>query len=563
LPRALVVNRPDVSAALRWVVPVDEFTASPDWAGVPRLLARLRALADGPDGLPGLIARVVGRHPLHHRPQRLFESAHLAASMFGEQFTESDIMAIDRLLSATFPRLEGLAGLETFVRYLFNDPRRTVVTFQQYSAAPYVRLLIEMVRHLDRDVTDQELRRQVVGIDPPSSPPAAELARAWRMRLREHYAHHYNPLLQQLRAHVRPHGSWSAAMGAQTWNEEQVLWDAVELVHAAHPGARLVTLAQARAARAVLDSPMAEGRPPLRNWADVQRFIVGSIRGMDDPQPAAPGAGEADVRRLLAAASAAMAARPGDPVDESALRYYWWNPPSYGPGPSVGAPKPLPGMRASLSQPMQANGAARILADLRAAARADAEPAGLLGPDIFELRKAPPPPPFLAGVDQAQLTPEQLYEFFALLDMAAERAPEVGALRPDVLAGHEDIVLRSHRGPERRSWTPDPSVLPEALRELPEVLELPLLFPTCGWGELPTRSNVLTLPSWPRRSMVGGGFCCGRTCRGRRSNARRRRRPRKGRTRSSTCGTSWLGPGQPACFWSTSTRCSTPRLPCR
>lgn len=321
--RRRVLRRLDVHEALRWVVPLDQFSASPDWIGVPRLLARLRDLAGGPAGFLALMNRVVARHPEPERPRRLFDSAHLAAALFGERFTDSDIEAVDRLLSATDPPGSSWKDLDALVRYLFNDPPGRKAADQRYSAEPMVRKLIELVRDLGRDVSDAELRRQVAGVDEPASPVSRELNTVWRERLRQHYELHHRNLLQQLRAGIRM--PRPALPFAQRWNEERALWDAIALLHAAQHRIT-VTVEEARAARALRDSPLSAGLPPLRTVADVQRFIDTSIREPDEPRPQDPGAVEEDLQRLLDAAMDALAAQPGRPVTVEELRRYWRSP---------------------------------------------------------------------------------------------------------------------------------------------------------------------------------------------------------------------------------------------
>ena len=126
----------------------------------------------------------------------------------------------------------------------------------------------------------------------------------------------------------------------------------------------------------------------------------------------------------------------------------------------------------------EATSADAILADLRAAGRpaADVEPAGLLGPDVFQLRRAPAPPAFLAGNDQDAIATDQLTSFFELLDMTRPDPPTNARLRPEALARRPETVWRSERGPDERSWAPREDTLPPEYRKLPEVMEMPLLF---------------------------------------------------------------------------------------
>jgi hypothetical protein len=103
-------------------------------------------------------------------------------------------------------------------------------------------------------------------------------------------------------------------------------------------------------------------------------------------------------------------------------------------------------------------------------------PVGLLGPDVFGLRRAPEPPPFLAGVDQTAIPTNQLTSFFSALDMTHPGLPTDAELRLDTLLARDETMWRSERGQDRRSWAPDANSLPEDLRELPEVIEMPLVF---------------------------------------------------------------------------------------
>ena len=321
--RQRVAESPDLAAALHWVAPIDEFTVSPDRVGVAQILARLQTLA-GPDGLPGLIAEVLETpHGLRDGWQALWDAAHLAAHMYTEEFSKSDLRAVARVLDVSRPGT-GWRGIEDLVRYLLNDPKRSIQASAQYSARPYQRLLVEMVR--DRPMTVEEIRRQAAGLHKPTNVAARDFANAWRMRLRQHYQYNYSAHLKQLRAQVQQPVYRSTRSGTQAWDEERVLWDAIELFHAAHPGLKVVTVQQAQAARALLDSPMAEGGRPLRRPADVQRFIR-ELRGQSRPQPAVPGADTADMRSLLAKVAEAMATPGNQPVSKRYLRQNW-NPPA-------------------------------------------------------------------------------------------------------------------------------------------------------------------------------------------------------------------------------------------
>ncbi|MER6999920.1 hypothetical protein [Streptomyces sp. NPDC000410] len=93
----------------------------------------------------------------------------------------------------------------------------------------------------------------------------------------------------------------------------------------------------------------------------------------------------------------------------------------------------------------------------------------LLGRDLFGLRKAAPPPPFLAGHDHSKLTAEQTVEFFNLLNLAnPDQAPSHAQMRPDAIepaSGSTHVHEPSDE--DRHNWAPG-DVPP-----LPEVLETP------------------------------------------------------------------------------------------
>ncbi|MEU4645853.1 hypothetical protein, partial [Micromonospora sp. NPDC023814] len=93
-----VVRRsPDLVGALGFFAQPDVFTFTDERVQTPRLLARLRSLAGaGQGGWAGLVARVTGVSA--PGDLRLWAAAHVAAGVFGDGFSEADLVAVRRLL---------------------------------------------------------------------------------------------------------------------------------------------------------------------------------------------------------------------------------------------------------------------------------------------------------------------------------------------------------------------------------------------------------------------------------------------------------------------------------
>jgi hypothetical protein len=162
-----------VLEALRWEVPVDEVTVRWSPVLVQGLMQRLAELA-GDEGLGALAKRVISPSVQWRARQALWDAAHVATQIMDEQITESDLIAVHRALELAKPDYDpsfhGWSGLEDLARQIFGpgDP------LQHFAD------LVELIRAMDRQVTLDDLRRQVMGIDPPASPAAGRLATAWR-----------------------------------------------------------------------------------------------------------------------------------------------------------------------------------------------------------------------------------------------------------------------------------------------------------------------------------------------------------------------------------------------
>ena len=125
-----------------------------------------------------------------------------------------------------------------------------------------------------------------------------------------------------------------------------------------------------------------------------------------------------------------------------------------------------------------------ILADLRTARRpvADLAADGLLGPDVYDLRRALEAPMHLAGIDQATIATDQLASFFRALDMTLPSAPVNEDLRPETLPHRKETAWKERLPVDRRSWSPDRDRLAADLRDLPEEIEMPLLYHSIWLG---------------------------------------------------------------------------------
>jgi hypothetical protein len=90
--------------------------------------------------------------------------------------------------------------------------------------------------------------------------------------------------------------------------------------------------------------------------------------------------------------------------------------------------------------------------------------AARMGPDLFGLARLPPPPPFLAGVDQGALGPELVAGFLRRVSLTGG-TPARAELAPAALAADAGPVTRVRRGPRARRWGQPPKsgapLLPE------------------------------------------------------------------------------------------------------
>ncbi|MCK2239940.1 MULTISPECIES: hypothetical protein [unclassified Crossiella] len=112
--------------------------------------------------------------------------------------------------------------------------------------------------------------------------------------------------------------------------------------------------------------------------------------------------------------------------------------------------------------------AAALITDLSNALRPEPTPHDLLGPDLFDLRTASPPPDFLAGLDQTALTTGQLIELLEVLNLTLDEPP--AALTGDLLGDAADWVIPTERSvDELTRWAPG------AVPPLPNPTELPAL----------------------------------------------------------------------------------------
>ncbi|MEV6598535.1 hypothetical protein AB0M36_16905 [Actinoplanes sp. NPDC051346] len=213
-------------------------------------------------------------------------------------------------------------------------------------------------------------------------------------------------------------------------------------------GVNRLTSARLSAMRQLTEVRVPDGGAPLTDWAGFEA-LVREVRGDDLPVQ------RSDGRRLLDLVAKSPSA--GTIAD---LRRWW-----------TGTPKPRP--------------SELILEDLRAAARAgEVEPANgptaLLGPNLFG-RSAPPPPPWMEGIELNDIATDQLPSFFTLLDVT-KPAPSNADLRPEALQHRPDLVWRTELSDDERSWAQNPESVPEEYRLLPEALEVPLIFKTYWAG---------------------------------------------------------------------------------
>jgi hypothetical protein len=86
--------------------------------------------------------------------------------------------------------------------------------------------------------------------------------------------------------------------------------------------------------------------------------------------------------------------------------------------------------------------------------------ASCLGADLFGLRKLPPAPDFLAGVDIRGLRPEHVAAFLRRISLTRPR-PDAADLSPEALDSERGTVSTARRSPEQRRWEqPDDSNAP-------------------------------------------------------------------------------------------------------
>jgi hypothetical protein len=112
---------------------------------------------------------------------------------------------------------------------------------------------------------------------------------------------------------------------------------------------------------------------------------------------------------------------------------------------------------------------------------------GLLGPDVFSLRR--PPEARFPSVEHRSLRTGQLVPLLRLLDLAAGRAPEDGDLTAANLPDEDDTYDHRPRGDAERSWATHPDEIEPALRWLPERLEIPRLIHSIWFGSPLTEDN--------------------------------------------------------------------------
>ncbi|MFD0785842.1 hypothetical protein ACFQZ8_18210, partial [Micromonospora azadirachtae] len=114
----------------------------------------------------------------------------------------------------------------------------------------------------------------------------------------------------------------------------------------------------------------------------------------------------------------------------------------------------------------------------------------VLGPDLLGLLEPAPMPQFLAdGFSYDQLYTDQLYAFFDFIDMAHPERVDGYQVRPEDLPAFSETIWQDVRAPnpetgdpDRRRWAPNTTQLPEDLRSLPDVIELPLMVHAIWFG---------------------------------------------------------------------------------
>ena len=327
--RELVLDSPVVAAALR----CDVLTIAPDAVVVRQLVARLQTLAGG--GLPELVRRVVGEG---RGEQALFDAGLFAVVLIGPEFSVSDLVDVRRTLDLPvadgLPAVDSVFGMEELVRDLrLDEPSGDG---RQVSAVPrtLLRLLVRMVGETGRDdVSVEHLRRQLVGIDPPSGDAAREFAELRRdMLLRRVTESGVGPREAAQRLRVRGAAAPSqagAGPSGQALSADGVaaaVWGVVELTYAAYPHDRDVGWPELEVMGRLLSSPVFQAAGFEGTWDGLQA-LVRELRGRLRPQPIQVWAAAADVRQLLAAFVQAAAERGGDEdVRMEDLRRHWVSP---------------------------------------------------------------------------------------------------------------------------------------------------------------------------------------------------------------------------------------------
>jgi predicted RNase H-like nuclease len=309
----------------------------------PGLVARMRTLAGaGQGGWAGLAARVVGVPA--PRDYRLWAAARVTDDVFRDGFSEADLLAVRRLLdlsaapdSPARSERNDRRRIEIFTWHLLH---RTGVAIEEPA-----RLLIEVMRELDRDdVTQTDLRRLITGITPSSSPAVGELAKLWFDALRNAIPIQDRATIwaglrrtgmgQHLRRLVRSRESIDA-------DEFKMLRELITLAGAAY-SPQQPSREQFEAMGWLLETVEKSKGRRLGSWSELQ-VEVRALRGPARPQPVVPingvAADVADVRSLLA--SVVEAAAGNRPVRLGDLARRWTPPEPVLPVPQIAEPSPV------------------------------------------------------------------------------------------------------------------------------------------------------------------------------------------------------------------------------
>ncbi|WP_204292496.1 scabin-related ADP-ribosyltransferase [Micromonospora gifhornensis] len=153
-----------------------------------------------------------------------------------------------------------------------------------------------------------------------------------------------------------------------------------------------------------------------------------------------------------------------------------------------------------LRTPPQQPTAERLLAGLRAAAR-PAPAQGLLGPDIFGVRRTPPRPPFLQVAALRDLASDQLQPLLDRLDLATPHDRIANAVDDSQLSG--GLVWTDV--PTHRTWLENPNEVPPAMRELPATVDMPAMVHSIWLGGTPPDDHLENLAAMAA-SASGAGF---------------------------------------------------------